>query len=364
VSEERSTTRQQSAFFDLVFGGLFQTSYWTIRNRTYAGYAQGTYKLNDSGLSATVGGRYTSEKVSIETLPGDSERAALGDPAPAGYSYNQSKTYNRLSWTFGLQDQLSPSTFLYAASRRAYKSGGFNGLMPPKIGGADVAGNAYLAERVTDGEVGAKFNGRVGGMPARANLALYYSWIQDSQRAAFAVVAGSPITATVNVPTGRTYGAEFDSQITPARWLTLGLTANYTKATFGNSPVFVNGDPQVFDQVPDAPRFSGSVFADVTVPVSTDISVLAHGDVYRQSRSFTSPRSDNNFGTIIPSYTLVNFRLGVENEHEGWSLTANLKNAFKQRYYVGGVATGEIYQINLLIPGDPRTVTVEARFKF
>jgi iron complex outermembrane recepter protein len=364
VSDERSTTRQQSAFFDLVFGGLYQTSFWTIRNRTYAGYGQGTYKLTDWGLSVTAGARYTSEKVSIETLSGDSERDALGPVPPAGYDYTQSKTYNRLSWTVGLQDQLSPTTLLYVANRRAFKSGGFNGLVQPKIGTANVAGNTYLAERVTDVEGGAKFNGRLGGLPARANLAVYYSWIQNSQRAAFSVVDGSPITATVNVPTGKTYGAEFDGQISPTPWLTLGVVANYTRATFGDDPVFVNGQSQVFDRVPDAPRFSGSVFGDVTVPISDAISVLLHGDAYRQSRSFTSPRSGNSDGTVIPTYTLVNFRVGLEDEKAGWSLTANLKNAFKQRYYVGGVATGEIYQINLLVPGDPRTVTVEARFKF
>ena len=363
-SDEHATTRQQSAFFDVVFGGLYQTNDFTILNRTYAGYGQGTYKLNDAGLAVTVGARYTSERVGIEVLPADTSRIALGDPAPAGYSYDQHTTYDRLSWTIGLQDQVDPDLLLYAVNRRAFKSGGYNGIVQPKIGGADVAGDSYLAERVTDVEIGEKFSGRVAGLPARLNVALYYGWIDNSQRAAFTVVNGGPAGLTVNVPTGDTYGAEVDGQIRPTRWLTVGGSANYTHATFGSTPVIVNGQSQIFDQVPDTPRFSGSLFTDVTVPIQGNLSGFVHGDVYDQSASFTTPRSANSVGARIAAYTLANFRVGVENETAGWSLTANLKNAFNRVYYVGGVATGEIYQINLLIPGEPRTFTVEARFKF
>jgi iron complex outermembrane receptor protein len=363
-SDEKSVTSQQSCFFDLVFGGLCQTNNFAIKNKTYAAYGQGTYKLNDAGLSATIGARYTSEKVEIDVLRGDTNRQALGATPPPGFSYNQSDTYKRLSWTLGLQNQISSSTFLYVATRRAYKSGGFNGLVQPKIGGGDIAGNRYRAERITDVEAGAKFNGWLGTMPARANLALFHSWIDDSQRVAFTVVNGGPAGVTVNVPSGKTYGAEFDAQVSPSSWLTLGAVANYTKATFGSDPVSVNGQSQVFDQVPDTPRFSGSAYADVTVPLGGNLSLLAHGDVYRQSKTFTSPRSTNNIGGVVNAYTIANFRLGVEDEDSGWSLIGNLKNAFNKRYYAGGVATAEIYQINLLTPAEPRTVTVEARLKF
>jgi iron complex outermembrane receptor protein len=54
----------------------------------------------------------------------------------------------------------------------------------------------------------------------------------------------------------------------------------------------------------------------------------------------------------------------VTDEDGGWSLTANVKNAFNKVYYTGGFALGEIYQINTLVPGDRRTFTVELRYKF
>jgi iron complex outermembrane recepter protein len=354
---------QTAKFFDLLLGPASQINHYNLKNTTYAGYAQGTYQLNDSGLAATIGLRYTSEKVR-KILAANDGQAGNCLTNPAVFSCDQSQTYKRLSWQFGLQDQVNSNLLVYAVTRRAYKSGGYNGSVQPKIGAANVGGDSYLAESLTDVELGMKFNGDAGGMPVRLNLAGYYNWIKNSQRAAYGIVNGSPAALTVNVPRGKTYGAEIDLQIKPAQWLSLGGTFNYTKATFGADNVFVNGANQIFDQVPDTPEASGTIFADVTVPLSGNISGLLHGDVYAQSKTFNSPRSANNFGTVINGYAIANFRFGVEDKEAGWSLTANLKNAFNRVYYSGGIPTGEIYQINVLTPAEPRTFTVEARFKF
>ena len=45
-------------------------------------------------------------------------------------------------------------------------------------------------------------------------------------------------------------------------------------------------------------------------------------------------------------------------------MSAHLKNAFNRVYYVGGIATGELFQFNTVVPGSPRTFFVDARFKF
>jgi len=249
-------------------------------------------------------------------------------------------------------------------SRRAYKSGGFNGTVPPKVGDASIAGDSFKAERVTDVEVGVKFKGRVADVPARLSIAVFNNWIQNSQRLAFTLAGANPASLTVNVPQGKTYGGEVEANLTPARWLSLGAAVNYVHASYSSQPVFVNGSTQIFDQVPDTPKVSGSLYADITVPVSGELSGILHGDVYHQTKTFTTPRSQNDAGAVIGAYTLANFRVGIEDDKVGWSLTANVKNAFNQTYYVGGLATGEIFQINTLIPGEPRTFTVEARLRF
>lgn len=360
-SREKFTSLSKSAFFDILFGGSLSVDHYRLTNTTLAGYAQATYALNDSGLSATVGARYTSEKVRKQKLAGDDD---IVMPNPL-FDLDRSETFNRLSWNLGLQYQASSDLFLYAASRRAYKSGGFVGTSPSIAGFGDVGGDQFRAEKVSDAEAGAKYLGNPGGMPTRLSAAVYYQWIENSQRTAYTLLAsGGPAAVTVNVPKGRAYGFELDGSISPASWLTLGGSANYINSKFGSAPAVANGQNQVFDQVPDTPKCTGIAYADVTLPVSGSLNAILHGDVYAQTKAFISPRSQNNVGTVVSGYAVTNFRIGVEDEDAGWSLMANLKNAFDRTYFVGGLPAGEIYQINVLIPGEPRTFTVEARIKF
>ena len=81
-SSESTSFLEQQQFF-AIFSAPFGTppgsgtSNDFLTNKTYAGYAQATYKLNDSRLSVTGGLRYTSEKVGKQTLEGDGSRMAL-----------------------------------------------------------------------------------------------------------------------------------------------------------------------------------------------------------------------------------------------------------------------------------------------
>jgi iron complex outermembrane receptor protein len=364
-SDEKVTQLEHSEFFDLILGGQTQHNDVELERRTYAGYAQGTYDLNDNGLAFTLGARQTIEKASKITLPTD-VNYPLAVANPSMYSIDESKTFRQLSWQVGLQDQLSKTTLLYIVSRRAFKAGGYNSNVPPSGGTADVAGDAYKEERVTDVEGGLKFQGRLAEMPTRVNVALFNNWVVNGQRTAFSLVGPNPASLTVNVPQGRTYGAEFEAQIKPIDWLELGTTFNYTHATFvsGGNQVNANGSVQTFDRVPDTPKTSGTVYAEITVPVLDTMNIALRGATYYQSESYTSPRSQNFAGTTMPSYAVTDFRLTLQSTRHGWSLALNLKNAFNRVYYVGGLPTGEIYQLNSLVPGAPRTIIGEARWTF
>jgi len=363
-ADESYKFTQRGEFFDLIFGGQFQINAFELKNETLAAYAQGTYRLGDSGWSATMGGRYTSEDVRKIQLPTDSIRLALGPNPPPGFDYDQSTQYNKLSWQLGLQNQINEQVLLYGVARRAFKSGGYNGFLAPRVGSAANAGDGYDAERVTDAELGLKFEGELGSVPSRVNLAVYHNWISDSQRTGFSLVLGNPAALTVNVPKGTTWGAELDGQFRVSDRLTLGGTLNYTKAKFDADTVFINGSGQQYDQVPDTPKTSATVFADLSFPIGAAYSLSLRGDLYTQGKTVTTPRSRNSLGTSVPSYSIANLRVAVENNDTGWSLAAVVRNVGDKVYYTGGLPTGEIYQINVLVPGEPRTVAVEARFKF
>ena len=76
-----------------------------------------------------------------------------------------------------------------------------------------------------------------------------------------------------------------------------------------------------------------------------------------------STQSANGESANLPAYVIANFHAGIESKSQGWSVTANVKNAFNHVYYTGGIPLG-ILEFNTLLPGEPRTYSISARIKF
>lgn len=334
----------------------------------YAGYGQGTYNLSEAtgleGLGITIGARYTHEKIRFETLPADT---AFQEPPAlrATFDFDQQKSYGNVSWTLGIQEQINPGLLVYVASRRSYKNGGYNGIQNPVPLPGSQGGNGYARETLTDAEIGLKYRGQVGSIPTQFNIAGYQSWIKDGQRVAYTLLGSNPAAVTVNVPRSKVTGFEFDGSIRPTSWFTLGGSLNYTDARFTDSLVSIGGAPPVlFGTYPDTPEWSGGVFGEVEVPVSNSITASLRSDLYSQSSFFFASTGNRSPGAQVDGYTLVNFRVGLADDDAGWSISANLKNAFDRVYFVGGIATGELFQFNTAVPGAPRTFMAEVRYKF
>jgi iron complex outermembrane recepter protein len=146
----------------------------------------------------------------------------------------------------------------------------------------------------------------------------------------------------------------------------MGGSLNYTKARFTDGRVQVFANPLVnFGPYPDTPRWSASAYAEVTAPLSDSIEASIRGDVYHQTKTFFGSTNDTiNPFSDISGYTLANFRLGIESMDAGWSLAGIVKNAFKKTYYVGGIAFYSLFSLNTVVPGEPRTFLIEAKYKF
>jgi iron complex outermembrane receptor protein len=151
-----------------------------------------------------------------------------------------------------------------------------------------------------------------------------------------------------------------DGQISPLRWLSIGGSLNYTDAKFTDG----NIGGLLFATYPDTPKWSGAVYADVTVPVRGDVNAFLHGDYFAQTFTWATTNANVNQGARYPGYGIASFRVGLEDQKAGWSLTANVKNAFKKVYYAGGSTLGLLLNFNTVVPGDPRTFSVEVRYKF
>lgn len=370
-SDEEDDTYSLSEIVDLapIAPVTSQINNGETTNETYAAYAQGTLDISGwtgvDGLSVTGGMRYSEEDVEFLHKPDD---VYIANPAPAGAVFQNplSDTFEQLSWTFGLQNQVSDDLLLYAVTRRSYRSGGFNYFAPPLPGFGNQGGAEYDEEKATDFEVGAKWEGMAGDVPARLNVALYTMKIEDIQRSNYVQIFGQLAGITVNVPESEIKGVEIDGVINPTSWLSLGASLAYTDAKFTDSAVSVLQNPEVnFGPYPDQPDWSGSVYADISFPVTDGIEGSFRADVYSQTSSyFSSTGNTLNPGSKIDGYSITNLRLAIDNEDAGWTVAAYLKNAFDETYYVGGIGFASLFAVNTVIPGTPRTYMVEARYSF
>ncbi|URD59922.1 TonB-dependent receptor [Sphingomonas sp. KRR8] len=363
LTRETDDTRSESVIFDFapISPPVVQINDGKFTNKTAAVYAQGTYTIVGN-LKATAGARYTREATKFVRAVDDTY---VTNPLPA-YNFNQHDVFKRLSWTLGLEDQITPSTLVYAKARRSFRSGGFNYFAPPTVGFGNATGGEYRPETATDVELGLKYRGRLGAVPARFSLAAYNMKVKDIQRAFYAAIFGNLASITVNVPEAKIKGIEAEVSADLSRWLTVGGNINYTDAKFTKNTVDVVGNPQArFDTYPDTPKWSGAAFAAASIPVTGRLNGTLRGDVYTQSSTyFSSTGLSLTPGTKLPSYTLINLRAGIEDKVSGWSIAGIVKNLTKEVYYTGGVGFGNIFSLNTAVPGEPRTFLVEGRFRF
>lgn len=329
-------------------------------NETYAGFGQATYKLTDQ-LNVTLGGRYTSEKITLRQ--GSQSIFGAGNP--------QSITQEDPSWTASIDYRLNRDVMVYATTRGSWRRGGFNPFNPPTptplTAANDPGGNYFKPEEVRDVEGGVKFDGGIGDTPLRANLAVYKSWVKDIQKTAYVVIGGTASSATINVPKTEIWGVETDVDLRPIDWLRVGGSITYTHAEFTDADSRLFGNTVTYGPFGDVPDFSGSIYADATWPLPGDKGALSyHVDVYRQSSFYFSNLGGTiQPGTELPSYTLLNMRLDwAEMFGKGIKISLFAKNLTDKLYYTGGSAGAQNFSVESATFGMPRTYGVAIRTDF
>jgi iron complex outermembrane receptor protein len=335
----------------------------TAKDVSKAIYAQIDYKITDK-LKFTAGGRYTWESVSLRQNPGSVFIVTGATTA----DHVQYRDLSDPSWTFNLQYQIDGSNMVYVAQRGSFRSGNFNTVVLP-LNDANFFGN----ENAKDVEVGYKFSGRLGDVPARFNLAAYQVTVTNAQHAIYAVVGGNPAGFTVNVPEQKTKGVEFDGSISIAPWLDVSATVAYTNAKYTKGVVDVSkltgtpGSTIKVDSYPDTPEWSGTIGADLKFPTPEAIGqVVLHGDVYAQTHTFfSSAEGSITPGTRLDGYANMNMRLSWNNVMDSkFSVAVYAKNLFDKFYYASGYALGAAGGYNTAYPGAPRTIAAEMSVKF
>lgn len=332
------------------------------RNSSKAVYAQVNYKVTDR-LTAVLGGRYTWENVSLAQAPGN----VFGDTT----YIPQKRKLSAPAWTASLQYQIDDDNMIYLSQRGSFRAGNFNGTVAPVIAAPNT--NFFRNEYVKDLEFGYKFNGSIGGLRSHLNTAIYHSIVKKGQHAVYAVIQGNPAGFTLNVPEAKITGVEVDGGIGLASWLDLSFNLAYTDARYTKNRV--NMEPLTgqagyfitFTSYPDTPKWSGSIAADLKLPVPDSLGEMRlRADLYRQTKTFFSSNEGSvTPGTSLKGYTTINLRYSWnEIMNSDFSLGVYVQNVANKLYYVSGYAMGASGGYNTAYPGAPRTIGAEVSVKF
>jgi iron complex outermembrane recepter protein len=396
-----------------------------LHNTSKAIYGQIDYALDGliEGLSITAGLRQTWDTqggCSVgQIIPGNGPQGVMTSPeiAPsvlvseAGCNAVAANVlpdvqFKKLTYTAGLNWQITPDALLYAVHRRGYRAGGYN---TPLIDPYLASIQSYKPETLTDWELGAKLRWRAGEVRGSLDLAVFTGEDTNTQlpiqtstlsganapcvpeaigsggrspncttsAAQVAVYAvGTPGVAVPIINTTTTdnagkitiRGIEAAATFSPVRWLTLtGSTAyvDYTVDSVLLTPRLGTVMKAAGRQAPAVilqgqPEWTANVGATVTVPqpvLGGDLSVSAdyhYSGKYRQ------------VDVYIPATNQLDARIALD-DVGGTSLSFALwgKNLTNRTNFLGGASTSPSgVGILSYILASSRTIGLSATLRF
>jgi outer membrane receptor protein involved in Fe transport len=262
-----------------------------------------------------------------------------------------------LSWSGGLDWQVTDTLLAYANISRGFKAGGF----PTLPASFFTALEPVTQEKVTDYETGfkAQFLGRrllVNG------AAFYYDYTDKQLKSRIIDPTFGALTALVNIPKSTIRGAELEVHSRPLTGLDLGLAATFLDAKIDRfSGVNQAGEVGSFagSSVPYTPKWTMTSSANYEHPFTDQLAGFAGAQVSYQTLTSAAIGSPSLY--LMPAYALVNLQLGVQSQDGRWRAYAWGKNVLN-RFYVNNV----VEQVDAVFryTGRPATYGVAVSYRF
>ncbi|MEZ5656850.1 MAG: TonB-dependent receptor [Sphingobium sp.] len=309
--------------------------------RTYAGFANIGYEAG--GFEVNVGAR-----LDHSTFKGtDKATGQTGKLKKTIVLPKVSLSYN-----------LSRDVMIYGSVSKGYEPG-----KVPVYG--DGAFQPYKPETSLNYEVGIK--GEAFDRLFQYELAGFYITYKDRQFETRVNENGIIVEKIVNVGDSESYGVEFSGTLRATDNLTISGSAGYLHSKWENGIydlVDVSGN-----RTPNAPRFTGTLNADYSQPISDNLKVGLRADIAHNSGFYW----DIPNRTQQEDYNLVGFRLSLSDIDNKWELAARLVNAFNEKYnyeYQDQInaeldpVTGACNLCSNARIGQPRLYTVSFSYRF
>ena len=336
-----------------------------------AAFVHANYHVNDR-LTVFAGARYTDESKKYHVDPFDCPNfltcLVLGLPMFAGpVEAPEDATTKEPTWTVGMRFHPTDEAMVYGSVSRGVKSAAFNNIQDP-VAAYRQKNLTADAEFVTSYEVGAKthwMDRRVG-----LNIAVYYMDYEDLQVRQNCQTCGPlpiQILSNAGAATSKGFELEFNALATDDLLVTAGV--GYTDSTYDTfKDVFDNRARTIVDasgnDIPLAPRWQLNIALQHTAQLGGG-TLISRLDYLFIDERYGHQDVSNDPGSLIPSQSLVNARVGYRPNEGNWGVSVWAKNLADDNTLVlhqyatafGNFSPSGLYQ-------EPRTYGVSLDYSF
>ena len=370
----------------------FNYSFYAERSKALfgnIGYDLGTLV---QGLRFSAGFRYTWDDITACIGGGTTPNPTVTPRdcqtrTPTIRNASVNKTSSKApTWTIGFDWQANDDLFLYAVTRRGYRSGGING---PTLAGRLTQFQSFAPEKVTDIEAGIRSDFRAGDVNIRLNASPFIGWYSGVQVPVSGLntqatcsltapggtnaprspdgdcnAANDPAGGTLLVNAGKTQvaGIDLTGRIAPTRTLSFDVGATFLNLK--SRSLTAPADLLPYLRIAEVPfnlvaKTTVTAGARWTLPLSPDVGEGTLSiDYYRSSKV----RSSDN---VLPAYDLFNARFDLKQvAGSGFDASLFMRNIFDKKYYASSNVGSAQLGVMSGFYGAPRTYGVEVRYHF
>jgi outer membrane receptor protein involved in Fe transport len=332
------------------FTALFGTNNLADNHRLlgidqYAVFGETSYELPNH-LKPTIGLRYF-------TYHSDSATSVSGVSANGTSATLFSNAQNSgVTPKFNLAYEPDENTTLYATIAKGFRPGGPNSPIPPPC---TPAPEQFSPDSVWSYELGEKL--RLADSRVSVNGDIYYEdWSNIQQQ----VAPPCGYKFTTNAGKAKVYGAELEVAVIPVTGLTLSQSVGYTHAT--NSTTLPEANVVSGERLLDVPEVTANTTATYryALPVTQPLNLIV-----RVNNSYVDSIQDITYArNTLPSYDLVNSRVGVEAER--WSAMFFVDNLTNKVALLSdtGALSANVPIFNRVATNQPRTFGVDLNYRF
>ena len=311
----------------------------------YALFGETSYEMPDH-LKSTIGLRYyTYHSDSATSVSGVS---ANGTSETLYANAQNSGVTPKVNLAYIPDD----NTTIYGTVSKGFRPGGPNSPIPspctpaPEQFGPDSVWSYELGEKLRFAESRVSVNGDI----------YYEDWSNIQQE----VAPPCGYKFTTNAGKAKVYGAELEVAVIPVVGLRLTESVGYTHAT--NSTTLPEAGVVAGDRLLDVPEVTSNTSATYRYPLPLTQPMNL---VFRVNNSFVDSIQDITYArNTLPSYDLVNSRVGVEADH--WSAMFFVDNLTNKIALLSdtGALSANVNIFNRVATNQPRTFGVDLNYKF